>query len=280
MQFVARNLGKKAIKLEPNATAGEARNLMLRYNISRIVVAKGSKPVGVVTEKSLNAFLYKDTINRSLDEIRLDQIVDKSPITVTEDTDIRTCASKMLDNGISSLLVVDDTNNLKGIFTKSDLVDLYSRHYEGEHVVREFMSEKVHSVLPNHSIHTVIATMVTNKISRIVVVRGQKPVGIVTGRDLLPISILIEAEIRGMPSEVLLSRRQSVTPLLSGISHVMLARDVMKRDPITIGSDSDLAEAALIMTNNRISGIPVVDTNGDLIGIVTKTDIVRALASF
>jgi CBS domain-containing protein len=53
----------------------------------------------------------------------------------------------------------------------------------------------------------------------------------------------------------------------------------MKHDPITVRNDSDLAEAAQIMVRNRISGLPVVDANDELAGIVTKTDIVRALAA-
>ena len=55
--------------------------------------------------------------------------------------------------------------------------------------------------------------------------------------------------------------------------------DVMKYDPITITSDSDLAEATHILVRNRISGIPVVDSDNILVGIITKTDIVKMLAS-
>jgi CBS domain-containing protein len=52
----------------------------------------------------------------------------------------------------------------------------------------------------------------------------------------------------------------------------------MTYDPIRITKDSDLAEAALIMMRNRISGIPVIDLDNELVGIITKTDIIRALA--
>jgi CBS domain-containing protein len=278
VQLKAKDVSRRPVTLEPTSTLGDARNTMLRYNISRIVVAKGSKPVGIVTEKSIDNFLYKDRISRSLDEIRLDQAMQTNLITVTEDTDIKTCAQLMLDNQISSLIVLDGNGNLTGIFTKTDLTEVYSKYYESGNLVEDYMTAKVFTVVPSHSIHTVLATMVRNKISRIVVVRGQKPVGIVTTRDLLPISRLIEAEIVGMPSEVAMARRQT-TPLFSGLSHVLLARDVMTRDPITVTGDSGLADAAHLMVNNRISGFPVVDSDDNLIGIVTKTDVVRALAA-
>ncbi|MEM2760737.1 MAG: CBS domain-containing protein [Nitrososphaerales archaeon] len=278
VQLKAKDVSRRAVTLEPTNTLGDARNTMLRYNISRIVVAKGSKPVGIVTEKGISAFLYRDTVRRPLDEIRLDQAAKTELVTVREDTDLKTCAHVMLDKRISSLIVVDDNGNLHGVFTKSDLVDVYSRYYGGKHLVQDYMTRKVLTVEPSHSIHTVITTMITNRVSRVVVVRGQKPIGIITSRDLLPISTLIESDIRGMPSEVALTRRQFV-PSLSGISHVMLARDVMKRDPVTVEGDSDLAEAAQIMGNKRISGLPVVDTDNNLVGMVTKTDVIRALTT-
>jgi acetoin utilization protein AcuB len=65
----------------------------------------------------------------------------------------------------------------------------------------------------------------------------------------------------------------------SGIKEYFLARDVMKYDPITISQDSDLADVAQIMAMNRISGLPVVNSNDTLVGIITKTDIVKAMAA-
>ena len=64
---------------------------------------------------------------------------------------------------------------------------------------------------------------------------------------------------------------------LSAIGHIMIVKDVMKK-PITVEATDDLANAAQIMTDKRISGLPVTNyNNGDLVGIITKTDIVNAL---
>jgi CBS domain-containing protein len=63
---------------------------------------------------------------------------------------------------------------------------------------------------------------------------------------------------------------------LLGIGYIMLARDVMN-NPIIINKNTDLAEAAQIMYGKKISGIPVASSSNELNGIITKTDIVRAL---
>jgi CBS domain-containing protein len=62
------------------------------------------------------------------------------------------------------------------------------------------------------------------------------------------------------------------------MKRILLAEDIMKLDPIMITDYADLIDAALIMRGNRISGLPVVDSNDRLVGIITKTDITRAIA--
>lgn len=55
----------------------------------------------------------------------------------------------------------------------------------------------------------------------------------------------------------------------------MRAHQVMTRNPITITEDTSLREAALLMLENRISGLPVVDKFGKLVGIITEGDFIR-----
>ena len=60
---------------------------------------------------------------------------------------------------------------------------------------------------------------------------------------------------------------------------IFIASDVMTPNPIIISEELDLADAGYIMLRNRMSGLPVVGSSKNLKGIVTKTDIVKALAS-
>jgi CBS domain-containing protein len=59
---------------------------------------------------------------------------------------------------------------------------------------------------------------------------------------------------------------------------ILFVGDIMRSSLITILGTEDLAVAAKIMIRNRISGLPVVDKNNKLKGIVTKTDIIRAFS--
>jgi len=277
VELKAKDLSKRAITLEPNKTLYDARNAMLRYNISRIVVAKDNKAVGIITEKDIARFLYIEVPNKRLDEIRLDQAMITNLITVDEQKDLNACAGLMLDKEISSLIVTDSKGVLKGIFTKMDVVSAYAKHYAGKNIVEDYMTKKVHTVMPDETTHMVLTIMTTHNVSRVVVVRNKKPVGIITGRSLLPMSALFGPDTYDTIRKAFLAQKRERTAVPSGISAVFLARDVMKHDPITISKDSDLAEAAQIMIRNGISGLPVVDSNDDLAGIITKTDVIKAL---
>ena len=55
----------------------------------------------------------------------------------------------------------------------------------------------------------------------------------------------------------------------------MKARDVMTHHVISVSPDASILEAVRLMLQNRISGLPVVDTDGDLVGVVTEGDFLR-----
>ena len=282
----AKDLIKQAIILEPSQTLYDVRSKLIRYNISRVVIAKENKPLGIITEKDIARFLYTEVPNRRLDEISVNEIMNKDLIKVEEQTNLNICARMMLENKISSIIVVDNKGDLKGIFTKSDLVEAYARYYPRKLKVEQYMTKKVITVAPDENLHMILLLMADNRISRVIVIRDHKPIGIITGHDLLPVSILFGTGTAGRywtTQEELIARRRAQSFIPTGIKAIFLARDIMKFDPISIRRDSDLVEAAQIMINNRISGLPVVGgddlSDGKLVGIITKTDIIKAVAS-
>lgn len=55
--------------------------------------------------------------------------------------------------------------------------------------------------------------------------------------------------------------------------------EVMSKNPITISSDKSLKEAAKVMHDKKVHRLPVLDSEGQVIGILTRGDIVRAMAA-
>ncbi len=54
----------------------------------------------------------------------------------------------------------------------------------------------------------------------------------------------------------------------------MLAKDIMTKDVITVSPDTAVEEVASLLIDNKISGIPVVDENHQVIGVVTEKDLI------
>lgn len=301
MQLVAADIcNNNPVTLEGNKTLYDARNILLKYNISRVIILKGrqnKKPAGIVTEKDIVRFLYAEFPRRSLDEIRLDEIItNQQLITVEGGTDVGDCAKLMLNNNISSLVIVkanNDNSILNGIITKSDLLDAYARSFGGDVTINEYMTKKVLTVKPDESVHIVLLIMADGNVSRVIVVgdNNGKPVGIITSHDLLPASTLLIADKSKPPLSKYRTKGKDIEMnestgstaahtggLPYGMKRILLAQDIMKFNPIMVTDYSNLVDAALIMRGNRISGLPVVDSNDKLVGIVTKTDIIRAIA--
>ena len=270
----AYDLSREIIYLKPSDTLLDVRNFMLRYNISRIILSENQKPIGIITEKDIANYLYETHTEKKLSEVLVSEIMKKNLLTVSVDSEIKYCTSLMLKNNLSSLILVDEIGRQKGIVTKSDLVELFAYHYVNRHKVKDFMIPKVHTVDALENIHMILLLMNVHKISRIIVVHNGSPIGIITSRDLLPISFLFQSKINYAGSQS--SRYQKQPYIPTKLNSIVLAEDVMKK-PLTILDKGDLAEAAKIMIKNGISGLPVVNLKNKLVGIITKTDIVRAL---
>ena len=55
----------------------------------------------------------------------------------------------------------------------------------------------------------------------------------------------------------------------------MRAADVMTLEPVSISPDASILEAIRVMLQRKFSGLPVVESNGSLVGIVTEGDLLR-----
>ena len=117
-------------------------------------------------------------------------------------------------------------------------------------LVRDVMSKDVRVVRPDTSIKEVVATMNKFDIGSIIVVQGDRPVGIITERDIL---------------------RRLVEPCLA--PETLTARQVMTSPVLTISETASIEEAAKLMAKKRVKRLPVMN-DGKLVGIVTFTDIV------
>lgn len=132
-------------------------------------------------------------------------------------------------------------------------------------LVKKCMSKKVITVDAEDSMGRAVQLMKENDISILPVMKNEKLVGVVTDRDIKKASA----------SEATTLEVHELMYLIARIK----VKQIMTKDPITVPYNYTIEETAEILMENNISGVPVVDDEGSVVGIITKNDLFKELIS-
>ena len=116
--------------------------------------------------------------------------------------------------------------------------------------IRRRMAHKPITIHPDKTIVDALKLMKKHSIRHLPVIDGEKFVGFISEFDV--------REVRLLP-----------------MSYEIKIRDVMIKNPITIGPDENLEDAARLIYENKIGGLPVLE-DGKLVGVITSKDILAA----
>lgn len=133
-------------------------------------------------------------------------------------------------------------------------------------LVREKMTTPVITLPADAPFQDAFKLMRDRKIRRIPVVdRHQRLVGIISERDML----------HAAPSPATSLSIWEMNYLLWKLS----IGDIMTKKVVTVDPDTPLQDAAQLMIEHRIGGLPVVDADKHVIGVITETDIFKAFVT-
>ncbi len=124
------------------------------------------------------------------------------------------------------------------------------------------MSKNPITISPDTTVVQAADIMKAHKINRLPVLDHGKLVGLVSDGDITRVS----------PSPATTLSQYEISSLLDALK----VREVMSKRVIAINADATLEEAAYLMERNNISGLPVVDGSGAVVGVITARDILRA----
>jgi acetoin utilization protein AcuB len=132
-------------------------------------------------------------------------------------------------------------------------------------LVRNWMNPTVISIEAQASMTDALQLMKDNQIKTLPVFDQNALVGILTDRDLK----------RASASDATLLEVHELLHLLTRIK----VRDIMSRNPITVPDTFTVEEAAEVLHSHHISGVPVMDDQGRMVGLITQADLFKALMS-
>jgi CBS domain-containing membrane protein len=127
--------------------------------------------------------------------------------------------------------------------------------------VREIMSTDLVTLTEDETLAHAQRCMARGRIRHLPVVRDGKLVGLLTHRDLLAASFSIFAEVDCGEQR----RIFGTVPVV----------EAMHRDVVSVSPELPVREAARILIENKYGCLPVVDSSGELLGIVTEADFLH-----
>jgi CBS domain-containing protein len=148
-------------------------------------------------------------------------------------------------------------------------------------LVKDVMSKNVITISPEDSISDAIEKMAENNISGLIVVEEEKVVGVISESDVLRV---FKSEI----PEISTSTNATLSIFLileKGIKAInemkkigkLKVKNLMSKRVFYVKPEDTILEAARIMSKKDVRRLPVIDENGKLVGVISRTDILRAL---
>jgi CBS domain-containing protein len=263
----------------PDATVAQARNLMVRHRISRLLVMEGEAIRGIITKKDIAYRMRQGEPpwrRRPLDRVPVGALMTEGPVTVAPDTGAQEIARTFAHKTISSVPVVEG-GSVVGIVTKTDLMKSV--------LVRQLVCpvsdvmEDVATVTRYHSLDHVIAVMQERHDKVIVLDDDGKPAGIITETNLA--FYADEPGVSGAARKEIPVVRKRKADGSGGLALLAIppvtAEDVMTSPVVTTAPDVPMPDALALMKNHHINSLVVME-NDAVAGIIKRDDIIKEVA--
>ncbi len=124
-------MSRNVITIRDDSTIGEAAKTMIKYGFRRLpIVDKDGRLWGMITAKDIVRFFGSHDVFRYVESDRFEEALE-APVklvgqakyyTISPSADVGDAATKMMENGVSSLVVVDESGKVVGIITERDVL--------------------------------------------------------------------------------------------------------------------------------------------------------------
>lgn len=268
------------ITISKESTVYDAIKQLRNKKISRLLVSEYDKITSIITEKDVGLFLLTDQSERKLEQISIAEVI-KPLKTISSSASIKECAQTMIENAIGSL-ALRSNDTIDGIVTKTDLTKYYAENFSGKKIVGEYSTWYYAWMYSDTPLYKVVRKMIDEKISRIILRNHNEiPEGILAFRDLFGVALgegnldtVVDTADPVIP--VVFTRKGFLSE--TGFGATTTAKQIMTDKIISVNYDDDLAQTCQVLLGNKINAVGVLSSRGMIIGILSKSDVLRALA--
>lgn len=275
---VKRAMSKNVVSVSVPGNREKALTLMRQENRSVLPVIKEG------TNKLVGLLARSDLIGNP-DEDQIAMLMSRDLVTVSPDDNIEEAARRMIDNQVRRVPVVNDDEELVGIITSFDLVSQALANLDISNPVEDYMITTVPTTWTGTPLNVAFETMNQFGLKSVLALNDQaKLAGILTETDFIA-----ESEIKSHRSE----HSSTVgtegdkwswdsTSVLYIEKNLLTFTDKLVKDVAvdkveTANTKTKVTDCAKKMKSLHIEQIPVTGVDGELVGLVRASDLIKAL---
>ena len=276
--LVKRVMSKKVVSVSVPGSREKVLDLMRKENKAVLPVIKedNKKLVGVITRS--------DLINNP-DEEQIAMLMSRTLIVASSDEDVEDVASRMIEHDVRRVPVVNDDGELVGIITSFDIVSQALTKLEIDDAVEDYMITTVPTTWEKTPLNVAFESMKQFGLKSILALDDDAQLsGILTETDFIAESEIISE--RSEHSSTVGTEGDkwswdSTSVLYIEKNHLKFTDKVVS--DVAIGnvevanSKTKVSDCAKKMKTLNIEQIPVIGVEGDLVGIVRASDLIKAL---
>jgi len=270
-------MAKDIISVHVPGNRANALEIMRKKKVSGLPVVKNgtNQLVGVLTRTDLV---------ENPDEEQIALIMTRDIITATPDDSVKTVAEKMIKNNIRRIPIVEE-GSLVGLVTASDLVNKALWKMEIQDPAEDYMIQNIPTSWQGTPLNVAFEIMRYYRLKVLLGLNNDgKLTGILTETDFIAESeVVSERTVHntsvGTEGDKWSWDSKSVLYVIK--NHLKFSdktvKDVENTDLVIVTTKTSVQECANKMRQRNIEQIPVIDVEGDLVGLVRAVDLIKAI---
>lgn len=239
-------------------TISHALDVMDKKGTRRLLVKHDNKLLGVLTMRNLTKELgTRKKGSKPASSLHVATAISDNFVKVLPDTKVNDTITLMIKNG--GVIVVMDNDKIVGWITPNEI--LKNNEFTG--YAGEIMQAKPIVGGPADRVSHIRRIMLDNNIGRVPIMEDDKLVGMVTEKDIANAMRAFRDLVEGGRQE---SRIKN-----------LIVEDIMKMGVKTVYTNTPTGDAAKMMLEQNLGGLPVLNLEGQMVGLVTRRSIIRGM---